>query len=105
MKPVIVSKSVSRKGLAVLLGVVLVILGVSSVWLSSRVSSEGERLEDLERRASQLRLENQLLEQSVVERRSLTRIEPEAGKLGFSYKPANLIIAPDEVVAQLIDSR
>ena len=98
-------KSDSRKGLAVLLGVVLVVLGVSSVWLSSRISSEGERLEELERRASQLRLENQLLEQSVVEKRSLTMIEPEAEKLGFSYKPANLIISSDEAVAQVIDSR
>jgi hypothetical protein len=89
-----------------MLSVSLLLLGlvVGNIYLSARLSSDGEALRSLEQKATALRHENQMLEQRLVTQQSLTKLEPEAKQLGFVSRPTSLIISPDEPVAQLIEA-
>lgn len=87
-----------------LVTLMLLLLAAANIYLSARLSSDGEALRVLEQRATRLRHDNQMLEQKLLVQQSLTQLEPEAKELGFIAKPASLIISSDASVAQLVEA-
>lgn len=79
-------------GLALLFVVLFV-----EIWLSSRLATSGEKIQQLKTAQAELRLENQALENDIAHGSSLVRIEPKTQSLGFGtvknveyYKAPNL---------------
>lgn len=70
------------------------------IWISSRLATYGDEIQELKNAQAELKLENQMLENSIAERASLVTLEPQAQALGFGtsknveyLKPANLAAA------------
>ncbi|MDO8498817.1 MAG: hypothetical protein Q7S44_03455 [bacterium] len=70
------------------------------IWLSSRLATYGNKIQELKTAQAELKLENQILENSIAEHTSLISLEPQATALGFTtiktieyMKPLNLAAA------------
>lgn len=89
----------NRRFVIAVITLVLVTSAAANLVVTSKLSRSGEQLKDLETRAEQLRLDNQLLEQQVLSQQSLTTIQAQAENLGFQSRPTQLILTPDLPVA------
>lgn len=64
--------------------VLFIAVFVLEVWLVNRLATYGDKIQELKQAQASLELENQVLENSIAEKMSLTSVEREAGELGFS---------------------
>lgn len=62
----------------------LVIIFVLEIWVSNRLSTYGKQIQDIKQIQTKLILENQVLENSIAQNMSLSKIEQMAVALGFS---------------------
>ncbi len=62
----------------------LIIVFVIEIWVVNRLSTYGQRIQDIKQTQTNLILENQILENSIAQNMSLHIIEQRAGMLGFS---------------------
>ncbi len=77
----------------------VVILGVAQVFLSNRLATLGEDLEQENLKTESLIAANQLLEQELREKESLIAIADEAKKLGFEKIASVYYLTPQVPVA------
>lgn len=76
-------KSFSKKYIALSLGC-LFILMLAEIWASNNVVAYGEKFDRLSSIAKLLSLENQILENEIAKRESLTNVASKSAELGFS---------------------
>ncbi len=62
----------------------LLVLMLMEIWVSNSIVSYGEKFEKLSSSARVLNFENQILENEIAERASLSNIASKSGELGFS---------------------
>ncbi len=68
--------------------VLVVLLGATQLVLANEMSTEGQRIRELEEQKFKLGNEIRALEKEMAALGSLTRIESQAGELGFAYDSA-----------------
>lgn len=90
----------TKKKLPTLLASLVVFLSIANIIASASFSSWGEKLRELESRSRDLKHENQLLEQTLVTSRSLTKLSENSEKLGFVERPQIVTLTQDEAVAR-----
>lgn len=67
---------------AVAISIALFIL---EVWVVNRLSTYGDKIQELKNIQASLKLENQILENTLASKKSLLSIEKRAEQLGFTY--------------------
>lgn len=79
------------------LGIIFLAVFVLEVWLMNRLSTYGNKIQELEVAKSNLKLENQVLENEIAQKASLNLIDQKAAGLGFNniknieyIKPLNI---------------
>jgi cell division protein FtsL len=77
---------------AILICLPLVIL---EIWSVNRLATLGSQINSLESTAAALRLENQVLDDQIAKRSSISRIESEAQLLGFQKVKTISSVKPD----------
>lgn len=65
--------------------ILVVLLGATQLVLANEMSTEGQKIRELEEQKFKLGNEIRALEKEMATLGSLTRIESQAGELGFSY--------------------
>lgn len=78
----------------------LVGLFILEIWMASRLTTYGNKIQQLDQVKSKLSLENQLLEYQIAQQSSLKNLSQVATKLGFNqisvveyYKPSSIASA------------
>lgn len=83
-EPELPQKGVSKK-LAASVAACLFVLTLVQIWVSNTVVSYGEKFEKLSYLEQTLKMENQILENEIAKRASLTNLATKSAELGF-YK-------------------
>jgi len=81
--PVEPNKKISKKYISLVVGG-LFLLMVIQVWVNNNVVTYGEKFEELSALKKTLSLENQILENKIAKKESLTDIASKSAELGFS---------------------
>lgn len=81
-EPELPKKGFSKK-LAISVSISLLMLALVQIWVSNTVVSYGEKFENLSYLEKTLKMENQLLENEIASKASLTNIATESAELGF----------------------
>lgn len=83
-----------------IVGIIFVIVFILEVWMVNRLSTYGNRIENLKQEEAALILQNQILENQIAQNQSLGRLEKLSNELGFDsiknieyYKSANIASA------------
>lgn len=83
-EPELPQKGIPKK-LAAYIAVCLLVLTLVQIWVSNTVVSYGEKFEELSLLEQTLKMENQILENEIAKRTSLTNLATKSAELGF-YK-------------------
>lgn len=79
-----INKNKSRKPtLLIIISTIVVSLALVQIFLSCRLATLGEKLRELEKRASQLEEENRIMVEKISEEGALSKISLRAEELGF----------------------
>jgi len=81
-------KILNLKSLSITIFILVAVLGATQLILANEMSTEGQGIRELEEQKSKLGNEIRALEKEMAALGSLTRIECQAGELGFSYNSA-----------------
>lgn len=76
--------SVNKRQLIVGMSLALLFVAVLEIWALNRLSTFGEQIVRIEQSSSQLKVENQLLENRIAEKSSLKEISELSRSLGFA---------------------
>jgi len=82
-----VVKFLGLKTALILILVLIVALGTAQLVLANEMSTEGQRVRELEEQKAQLKREVRMLKKDVAALGSLDRIQREAERLGFVSNP------------------
>ena len=82
------NKLLNLKPLLIITLVTVALLGVVQLVLANEMSTEGQKIRELEEQKFKLGNEIRALGKEMAALGSLTRIESQAGELGFSYDSA-----------------
>lgn len=66
------------------IGISMVLLVIAEIWINNSLITYGSRMEKISLLEKTLRMENQILENEVAKKTSLTSVATESAKLGFS---------------------
>lgn len=93
------SKNKILKSVKILAAVFLIIF-LFEVWMTSRLSTYGNKIQEIKNTQAKLQLENQVLENQIAQSTSLLSLEKKSTELGFDsiknleyYRPANIASA------------
>ena len=81
-------KILNLKSLSITIFILVAVLGATQLILANEMSTEGQRIREFEEQKLKLGDEVRTLEKEMAVLGSLTRIESQAGELGFSYNSA-----------------
>ena len=72
-----------RKKIIIFLGLLVLLLTVFEIWAVNRLSTYGQQISKIEESKASLKLENEVLENEVAKRNSLTEVKSQAQTVGF----------------------
>ena len=81
-------KLLNLKSLSITISILVVLLGATQLVLANEMSAEGQKIRELGEQKFKLGNEIRALGKEMAALGSLTRIEFQAGELGFSYDSA-----------------
>jgi len=73
----------TRKKIIALLGLTILVGAILEIWVSNRLATFGTQYTEIERAKNSLTLENQLLEDQIATKESLSRTQKYAELIGF----------------------
>ncbi len=82
-EPELPQKGISKK-LVIYIAVCLFVLALVQIWVSNTLVSYGEKFNQLSSLEQSLKTENQILENEIAKRASLTNLATKSAELGFS---------------------
>lgn len=86
-----------KKRILLVIFVLIIPAVVLEIWSVNRLATLGSRINNLEQTKAALSLENQVLENQIAEKSSLTKIEDASKQLGFQKIKSVVYLGPDNL--------